>query len=832
VGVFRQYPQISRDQPSVALLYPAGGGTVTGTITGSPGVFTAALAGQSAEVGTIAAAPAVFTTALAGWVTITGTIPVAPAAFTTALTGQSAEVGTIAAAPGAFTSAMSGSSTPPGINGTIAAAPDAFTTVLSGQSAEVGTITGSPATFTTSLSGWATVTGTVSAAPAAFTTAATGQSAEVGTIAATPAAFTTALSGTFTAAGGLNPPQPRITVGASGSGGNDFSQTLVRDSGNRLWVGAFTASSYSQNPSNQLRIYKADQVGIASTYTEQDTSHRPTNVGTLSLAIDGSDIIHVAWQHTFTTPGGVMYQTFDTSTGLWVGSATQIGDTNFSTSTDTIVGDAGVSLALDSSGVPHVLYMGRASTATPQHIQYVNKVGGTWSSPAQIDTATLGTNFNAKHPQIMFDSSGNLHATWLTMRFNYDTAGGNATAYYAKRTGTTWQTTPTAFSDVLLGSIDNGPSIYVDPADVIHITYNLGAAGVNPVGETVNGSTVDNQVFYRFSTDGGSTWTTTPQPPHFVTHDPALGPDGAGGIFIWSHAQPTTVDGVGGAIGHMHRPKGSATWEGWVATTSSSPSSDSTVSTRRAQFFHNSPTRLDVQFFGDSLPLTAEVGSDVPSTITAAPAAFTSAMSGTVAGPITGTIAATPATFTTALTGQSAETGTIASHPATFAASLAGWVTITGTAATAPATFTTALSGQSAEKGTIAATPGAFVSAMAGQSVAPGVSGTMATAPAAFAAALTGRLSETGSIAAALAVFASSMAGTFTPPPVTGVMLTLMGTATTLLMAPPVVPIPTILTTSVLPGHIFTTTVIPGHAFAIIEMDDHHYILGEITTTE
>jgi hypothetical protein len=727
-------------KPTLTIVYTAGG-SFTGTIAVTPAAFVAALSGNAGEQGSIAVTPAAFVSAASGTFTSlsSGTITAAPAPFVAALSGNAGEQGTISVTPAPFVAALSGTYAPAGTSGTITATPAAFTVAASGNAGTQGTISAAPAPFTSAMSGTFTSlsSGTIAAAPSPFVAALAGNAGNQGSMAVTPAPFVAALSGTYTAAGGANPPQVQTTVGASGSGANDFAPTLVRDSSNRLWLGTFTASSYGQNPGNQLRIYKADTTGIATSYTEQDTAHRPANVGTLALAIDGSDLIHVVWQQTFTTPGGVYYQTFNTSTGLWVGTATKIGDTNWATSSDTVVGDAGVSLALDASGVPHVLYMGRASTATPQHIQYVNKVGGTWSSPAQIDTATLSAGFNAKHPNMMFDSSGNLHATWMTFSGNYDTGGANGTAYYAKRTGTTWQATPTAFAELLLGSIDNGPSLYVDPADVVHITYGLGAAGVNPIGEAVTGTTVDNKVFYRFSADGGTTWNTTTQPAHFVTHDPALGPDGAGGVFIWSHAQPTTVDGVGHSIGHMHRPKGSATWDTWTATTSGVTSADSTISTRHAQYFHNFPTKLDVQYFGDTLPATAYVGSDVPSIIAVTPAPFIAALSGTVTGLTTGMITAAPSPFTSAASG-------------TFTSLSSGTITA------APSPFIVAASGNAGEQGTIAATPAPFVVAATGSSVGAGVSGTIAAIPAPFVAALT---------------------GTNTQPPITGTIVAIPGLA-------------------------------------------------------
>jgi hypothetical protein len=179
------------------------------------------------------------------------------------------------------------------------------------------------------------------------------------------------------------------------------------------------------------------------------------------------------------------------------------------------------------------------------------------------------------HPQIAFDSTGALHATWMTYTFNYQIPS-DGTAYYCKRSAAGTWGTPVAFAQTLLGSVDNGPSLYVDYDDTVHIAYNLGDTTTTQVGN-------NNVIYYRFSTDGGATWNTSQQPARFVTHDPIIGPDGFGGVYLWCHSQPTTYDGVGGTIGRMHKARGATSWGAWTAFTSGTPQMDATVSARRQQ---------------------------------------------------------------------------------------------------------------------------------------------------------------------------------------------------------------------------------------------------------
>jgi hypothetical protein len=416
----------------------------------------------------------------------------------------------------------------------------------------------------------------------------------------------------------------QIGTNNAGTGMNDMAPAAVRDSSNRLWRAAATTGTNFDNGSgtyngNTLRMFKCNTTGVPSAFTEQDSAHRPTNVGSFSIAIDGSDLIHVAFVHAYAaTTTGIYYTTFNTSTNLWSGVETKIGVVNFSSATAAnqngyIFGDAGVSLNLDSSGVPHVVMYGQATgvgTSGNTHIFYTNRIGGTWSAALQLDTATLSGTVRCMHPMAMFDSTGALHVAWMTIDANYQAT--SQSAYYIKRSAAgTWGSV-TTFGDALLGSVDNGPSLYVSEDDHVHIAYGL-SDGAFATGETVTGTTVNNKVFYRFSSDGGATWNTTTQPPHYVAHDFSLGPsgDGAGGIRIYSHSQPTTVDGLGTAIGYMQLPKGGS-WAAWhqIAIDTNGNGYDCTTSPRRAQYFNNLTKYLDVAYFDLNLPASAMLSSD------------------------------------------------------------------------------------------------------------------------------------------------------------------------------------------------------------------------------
>jgi len=92
-------------------------------------------------------------------------------------------------------------------------------------------------------------------------------------------------------------------------------------------------------------------------------------------------------------------------------------------------------------------------------------------------------------PAIAVDSSGKLHVVW------YDGTYGNSEICYKMSTdgGNTW----TASRRITWTSgISVYPDIAVDPSDNLHVTWQDSSPG-------------NEEIYYKRSTDGGNTWTTT-----------------------------------------------------------------------------------------------------------------------------------------------------------------------------------------------------------------------------------------------------------------------------------------------------------------------------------
>jgi hypothetical protein len=484
-----------------------------------------------------------------------------------------------------------------------------------------------------------------------------------------------------------------------GPGFSDVSpHQLVRTSANILYALAPTCDSYPNCPANSLRVYRADQPGTPASFAEQDAAHRPAAVGSVAVALDASDTIHALWNDR---SGNLDYATFSTATNTW-SPATILAATNW---TDFGQGDEGVALALDSSGTPHAVW----SAKTPDgvlHLFYANRAAN-WA-PQQIDDVLLTGNRHAMHPALAFRPDGTLLLAWLDGTFNYVPDGAIHTR--ARSAAGAWGTTQTiADPDGAMTTIDNGPSLLITPDGTAHLAF---VAATPPD-------------LVRYWYDPGTGWLGDQQPPAQVTHDPSLGPDGSGGVYIYGHGTPApTYQDHGDNLYSFHKPSGGA-WGTW--TLYATGSFDSSVSTRWAQFFHPFPATLDIAYWADPYPNVLSVGSD----------------SAASTGGTASAIAANPGT-----TPQSAAIGT------PFATPLAAAVTdaLANPVAGATVVFIAPTSGAS----------GTFTGGATTATVGTGANG-VATAPAFTANGTPGAYTVTASVAGVATPASFSLTNTAAP---------------------------------------------------------------------
>ena len=422
-------------------------------------------------------------------------------------------------------------------------------------------------------------------------------------------------------------PAPEATFGISvvasgpdteinaGPGFSDVSpHQIVRTSGNVEYIATPTCTSYPNCPDNYVTMMKANGTGVPTSFAEQDASHHPASssssdmIGSTAIAIDGNGIIWVAYN---TKLEGTHVVSFDTSTNTW-GTDHRIGSALAADSATYVSqGREGVALAVNSSGTPVIVFSFSGGSTTVKYLGISTYSSGAWSAPVRIDNATLGTNQGALHPAIAYSPSNVLLVAWLVGDENVSTYNNNDGLIYVRTiTNTTTGAGSSATEIPDTGDehgnagfaatvIDNGPSLLITSDGVAHITY-------------INSYQDDARYFYSNANDY-ATWNGNEQLPTQSTHDPSLGPDGSGGLYIYGHGTPYESDGTtfdrdghGKNLYRFHKAAGATTWGAWTLVVSD-PEIDCSVSTRWSQFFDYFPSTVDELYWYDKSPNQSRV---------------------------------------------------------------------------------------------------------------------------------------------------------------------------------------------------------------------------------
>ena len=440
--------------------------------------------------------------------------------------------------------------------------------------------------------------------------------------------------------------RPAITSSPSAPASTDVSpHQLVRTSADFLYTVAPTCDAYPVCPNNSLRAYRADQSGTPASFAEQDSAHRPTNVGSAAIAIDGTDTIHVLFNDR---SGALTYATFATATDRWSTTLPSPQPTG-PTSARAMRASPSPSTAT-ACPMPSGTATGSDGVFTP-----FTPIRAAAGVPSEVDDIPLSNNRRALHPTIAFKADNTLVVAWLEGTFNYTPDG--IIRVRPRTVNGNWGATATINDPTgAMTTIDNGPSLLVTPDGTIHLTF----IAANPA----------DQVRYWYNRGAG--WQGDQQPPVQVTHDPSLGPDGNGGVLLYGHGTPEpTYQDHGENLYQFHKGAGATAWEPWTLYVTGSY--DSSVTTRWAQFFQAHPEEVDIAYWGDAYPNQLYVGTDGGS-------------GGTPPSPSpTMTATSTPTLAPTPTSTPIPPTPTSTSAPATATPTLAATPTPTSAATATPA---------------------------------------------------------------------------------------------------------------------------------------------------
>jgi hypothetical protein len=218
-----------------------------------------------------------------------------------------------------------------------------------------------------------------------------------------------------------------------------------------------------------------------------------------AIALDSANNIHLVWHDD--TPG---------NNEIYYKKSTD-GGTTWTTKrlTWNWTGSHGADLLIDSSDNIYVSWYNY--TPGPAEIYYTKSTNGgiTWKTKRL--TWNIGESV---FPHMATDSSDNIHIVW------YDNSPGNYEVYYRKSTngGSTWTTKRLTWN----AGDSSSPTIEVDSSDSIHVVWHDETPG-------------NNEIFYKKSTDSGTTWTTkrlTWNPGH--SYIPTISIDSSDNIhFVW-----------------------------------------------------------------------------------------------------------------------------------------------------------------------------------------------------------------------------------------------------------------------------------------------------------
>lgn len=369
--------------------------------------------------------------------------------------------------------------------------------------------------------------------------------------------------------------EPALEVGP---GFTDVSpRQLVRTQEGILYAVVPTCDAYPDCPGSELRAWRADRAVEPQSFRLVDPGAMPRGgIGSAAAALDDQGRIQVAW---VTRDGHARAAFIDPATDRWSAPVT-LEATNW---TDFGQGDQGVALAVDAAGSPHACWNRREEGSL--RIRCAFRDGEGWTPAQTVDLPAPGPRRNAWHPTLAFGPDGTLWLSWLEGSGNYKPDG--IIRVRSRGPDGAWRV-PEDLAEPAMTGIDNGPSLLVTADGTVHLAF----AGRG------------NEVRYRFRDASG--WHAA-DPPLTRTHNPSLGPDGRGGVWLYAHGPVPADDLASRAVDllAMHRPPGGS-WGSWQELLKGRW--DCSVAPRWAQFHHALPGLLDFGFWDDRYPNTLWVG--------------------------------------------------------------------------------------------------------------------------------------------------------------------------------------------------------------------------------
>jgi hypothetical protein len=273
------------------------------------------------------------------------------------------------------------------------------------------------------------------------------------------------------------------------------------------------------------------------------------------IAISSTGTLHVAWstraniQNAGVNDVDIAYAS--NSGSGW--SAAELVNSAYGTADGVTLPDDDIfpSLALDSSGVPHIAWtstVNHASTGNDPDIFHSERTGGAWSNPDFVNTTGAADGAIDISPVIAFTPDGNPHVAWssdIDMTIGTAQTGSDYDIFLSSRIGGVWSA-PTLVN--AFGTIDSAvappaveydqtPDMVADAGGVLHIVWE---GTHNYLGTAAN----DSDIFYAAATSPTTLTPSVLANPNghgdfWADYQPAVAVDREGvAHFAWASADP------------------------------------------------------------------------------------------------------------------------------------------------------------------------------------------------------------------------------------------------------------------------------------------------------
>jgi len=311
-------------------------------------------------------------------------------------------------------------------------------------------------------------------------------------------------------------PAKRLTY----SSGTSFQPAIATDSSNNIHV-----VWDDDSPGNREIFYKRSTDGGATWSAAKRLTYSLGFSMVPAIATDSSNNLHVAWMDD--SPGNweIFYKRSTDGGTTWSPAKRLTYSSGSSYYPD---------IAIDLSNNINVVWQDDSPGNWEIFYKRSTDGGTTWSAAKRL---TYSSGYSGL-PDIATDTSNNLHVVW------YDYSPGNWEIFYKRSTdgGTTWSA---AKRLTYSSGYSSGPDIATDTSNNLHVVWYDYSPG-------------NYEIFYKRSTDGGATWSAAKRLTYSLGFSmvPAIATDSSNNFHVvWDDDSPGNWE-----IFYKRSTDGGTTW--------------------------------------------------------------------------------------------------------------------------------------------------------------------------------------------------------------------------------------------------------------------------------